>query len=168
MGLMSQHSKEAAGRACLHTTQDKRRDGRDISAPNNMLWPGSITPIASRGTPATAKQQTSPSRLSSICLHDAARTMSSIPTYVVLATASLSVTYLAFMLYSAYGFAAFKAAAPFVGTVTLVFGESFLLASIALLACWLAGALVGLPVVFIYGLTEHSQYPRCQPGLCTG
>lgn len=49
--------------------------------------------------------------------------MSSIPTYIILATVSLSVTCLTFLLYSAYGFAAFKAAAPFVGTVILVFGE---------------------------------------------
>lgn len=94
---------------------------------NKMLWPGSIKPASSVRTPATANSKqlnSSSSSRPSTCLHDAAHTMGSIPTYIVLATASLSVTYLAFLLYSAYGFAAFKAAAPFIGTVTLVFGES--------------------------------------------
>lgn len=48
---------------------------------------------------------------------------SSAATYLVLVTVALSVTYLSFLMYSAYGLGAVKAAAPFVGTVALVFGE---------------------------------------------
>ncbi|CAB1102363.1 unnamed protein product [Ectocarpus sp. CCAP 1310/34] len=46
---------------------------------------------------------------------------SSAATYLVLVTVALSVTYLSFLMYSAYGLGAVKAAAPFVGTVALVF-----------------------------------------------
>ncbi|CAM9725982.1 unnamed protein product [Ectocarpus sp. 8 AP-2014] len=46
---------------------------------------------------------------------------SSAATYLVLVTVALSVTYLSFLMYSAYGLGAVKAAAPFAGTVALVF-----------------------------------------------
>lgn len=36
-------------------------------------------------------------------------------------TAALALTVLVYMMYNAFGFAAFKAAAPFIGTVGLVF-----------------------------------------------
>lgn len=48
---------------------------------------------------------------------------SSAATYLVLITAGLSVTYLSFMMYSAYGVGALKAAAPFIGSLSVVFGE---------------------------------------------
>lgn len=48
---------------------------------------------------------------------------SSVATYLVLVTAGLSVTYLGFLLYSAYGLGALRVAAPFIGTVAIVFGE---------------------------------------------
>eukprot|EP00903_Cladosiphon_okamuranus_P011115 g10491.t1 len=47
---------------------------------------------------------------------------SSVATYMVLTTAAFSVTYLSYMMYAAYGLGALKAAAPFVGSVSLVFG----------------------------------------------
>lgn len=48
---------------------------------------------------------------------------SSISTYLVLVTAAFSVTYLGFLMYSAFGLGALQAAAPFIGTISLVFGE---------------------------------------------
>lgn len=48
---------------------------------------------------------------------------SSIGTYLVLVTAGLSLTYLSFLLYTAYGLGALRVAAPFIGTIALVFGE---------------------------------------------
>ncbi|CAM9725764.1 unnamed protein product [Scytosiphon promiscuus] len=48
---------------------------------------------------------------------------SSVATYLVLVTAAMSVTYLGFLLYTAFGMGAFKAAAPFIGTIALVFGK---------------------------------------------
>lgn len=48
---------------------------------------------------------------------------SSAATYMVLITAALSVTYLSYMMYAAYGVGALKAAAPFFGSVSIVFGE---------------------------------------------
>lgn len=48
---------------------------------------------------------------------------SSVATYLVLVTAGLSVTYLSYMMYAAYGLGALKAAAPFIGSVSIVFGE---------------------------------------------
>lgn len=55
------------------------------------------------------------------CLGRSTPTMSSISSYLVLATAAFSVTFLGFLLYSAFGLAACKAVAPFVGTIALVF-----------------------------------------------
>lgn len=123
VGFMSppQHSRGAAVQLAW------TRCGGIFLPYNKMSWPGSIKPVSSVRTPTTANSKqlnSSSSSRPSTCLHDAAHTMGSIPTYIVLATASLSMTYLAFLLYSAYGFAAFKAAAPFIGTVTVVFGES--------------------------------------------
>lgn len=48
---------------------------------------------------------------------------SSMATYLVLVTAGLSVTYLGYMMYAAFGLAAVKAVAPFIGSISVVFGE---------------------------------------------
>lgn len=48
---------------------------------------------------------------------------SSAAAYLVLITAGLSVTYLSYLMYAAYGLGALKAAAPFIGSVAIVFGE---------------------------------------------
>ena len=48
---------------------------------------------------------------------------SSAATYLVLVTAGLSVTYLSYMMYAAYGLGALKAVAPFIGSLSIVFGE---------------------------------------------
>eukprot|EP00752_Nemacystus_decipiens_P009342 g8349.t1 len=47
---------------------------------------------------------------------------SSVASYLVLVTAALSVTYLGYMMYAAYGLGALKAAAPFIGSISIVFG----------------------------------------------
>ncbi|CAM9420434.1 unnamed protein product, partial [Pylaiella littoralis] len=49
---------------------------------------------------------------------------SSIGTYLVLVTAGLSLTYLSFLLYTAYGLGALRVAAPFIGTIALVFAAA--------------------------------------------
>lgn len=49
---------------------------------------------------------------------------SNVGTYLVLATAAFCVTFLGYLLYSSFGIAALKAAAPFIGTVVLVFAAA--------------------------------------------
>ncbi|CAM9505166.1 unnamed protein product [Ascophyllum nodosum] len=48
--------------------------------------------------------------------------MNSVITYLVLVTAALALTILGYIMYSALGMAAFQAAAPFLGTLAIVFG----------------------------------------------
>lgn len=49
---------------------------------------------------------------------------SSVGTYLVLATAAFCVTFLGYLMYSSFGLAAVKMAAPFIGTVVLVFAAA--------------------------------------------
>lgn len=50
--------------------------------------------------------------------------MSSISSYIVIVAAAFSLTGLGYLLYSAYGLAALRVAAPFLGTIVLVFGAA--------------------------------------------
>lgn len=49
---------------------------------------------------------------------------SNVGTYLVIVTAAFCVTFLGYLLYTSFGVAAVKAAAPFVGTVVLVFAAA--------------------------------------------